>query len=103
MLGIAWAPVTATLVTLMSETFPATVRYTGITLGYQIGAAVFSGTAPLLAEWMYKRSGSSQWWPIAAHIPAVGVLFAIAVSLALRFAVAEAEATGEDLPAGARP
>lgn len=98
MLGIAWAPVTATLGTLMSETFTAKVRYTGITLGYQIGAAIFSGTAPLLAEWLYKESGS-QWWPIAAYIVLLGVLSTIAVSFARRFAVTEAEATGEEIPA----
>lgn len=38
--GILWAPVTAVLGTLCSEIFSANVRYTGITLGYQLGAAL---------------------------------------------------------------
>ncbi|WP_116115976.1 MFS transporter [Austwickia chelonae] len=95
MLGIAWAPVTATLGTLMSETFSAKVRYTGITLGYQIGAAIFSGTAPLLAEWLFKASGS--WWPIAAYIVVLGVISAIAVSFAPRLAVVEGRSTDEEM------
>ncbi|MER2237727.1 MAG: MFS transporter, partial [Psychrobacillus sp.] len=47
-LGIIWAPITAVLGTMFSEIFDAKVRYTGITLGYQIGAALAGGTAPLI-------------------------------------------------------
>src|SRR5699024_1988942 len=36
--GIIWAPITAVLGTMFSEIFSAKVRYTGISLGYQIGA-----------------------------------------------------------------
>ncbi len=48
-LGIIWTPITATLGTLYSEIFPANVRYTGATIGYQAGAALAGGTAPLVA------------------------------------------------------
>ncbi len=48
-LGIIWAPITAVLGTMFSEIFDAKVRYTGVSLGYQIGAAVAGGTAPLVA------------------------------------------------------
>src|SRR5699024_2056867 len=48
-LGIVWAPITAVLGTMFSEIFSARVRYTGISLGYHIGAAVAGGTAPLVA------------------------------------------------------
>jgi MFS family permease len=48
-LGIIWAPITAVLGTMFSEIFKSNVRYTGISLGYQIGAAVAGGTAPLIA------------------------------------------------------
>ncbi|GAA1722817.1 MFS transporter [Isoptericola hypogeus] len=74
-LGVVWPPVTATLGTLMSETFTTRVRYTGVTLGYQIGAALAGGTAPLLATWLLTRFDGA-WWPIAAY---VGVLAAIAI------------------------
>ncbi len=54
-LGVVWPPVTATLGTLMSEIFTTRVRYTGVTLGYQIGAALAGGTAPLIATWLLSR------------------------------------------------
>ncbi len=47
--GILWAPVTAVLGTLCSEIFSANVRHAGITLGYQLGAALAGDTAPLIA------------------------------------------------------
>ncbi len=47
-LGILWAPVTAVLGTLFSEIFSTQVRYTGVTLGYQLGGALAGGTAPMI-------------------------------------------------------
>ncbi|MFC7405887.1 MFS transporter [Georgenia alba] len=66
-LGIAWPPVTATLGTMTSEIFSTRVRYTGVTLGYQIGAALAGGTAPLIATWLLQVSGGS-WTPVALFI-----------------------------------
>ncbi|MCX7780931.1 MAG: MFS transporter, partial [Negativicutes bacterium] len=65
-LGIIWTPITATLGTLYSEIFPPEVRYTGVTLGYQAGAALAGGTAPLVATWlMYIYNGS--YIPVALY------------------------------------
>ncbi|MBE3001362.1 MHS family MFS transporter [Nocardiopsis sp. HNM0947] len=80
-LGVVWPPVTATLGTLTSEIFPARVRYTGVTLGYQIGAALAGGTAPLLATWMLATFDEA-WWPIAAYMVGLAVISFAAVSLA---------------------
>ena len=82
-LGVVWPPVTATLGTLMSETFTTRVRYTGVTLGYQIGAALAGGTAPLLATWLLTRFGGA-WWPIAAYLVALAAVAVVAVSLSGR-------------------
>ena len=63
-LGIIWAPITAVLGTMFSEIFDAKIRYTGISLGYQIGAAVAGGTAPLVATAllvMYLITHIYQW------------------------------------------
>ena len=38
-LVVIWPPITAILGTMFSESFSKEVRYTGVTLGYQIGAA----------------------------------------------------------------
>lgn len=65
--GILWGSVNAILGTLIAENFAPEVRYTGATLGYQLGAAIFGGTAPIIAAWLFNISGG-QWWPIAAYV-----------------------------------
>ena len=81
--GIAWSFVTATLGTMMSELFTANVRYTGITLGYQIGAAIFSGTAPMIAIALTSRTGE-HWWPIPIYVIFLAVLSLVGVAVAVR-------------------
>ncbi|WP_255372739.1 MFS transporter [Corynebacterium sp. CNJ-954] len=80
-LGVVWPPVTATLGTFTSEIFSTRVRYTGVTLGYQLGAAIFGGTAPLIATWMLSEFDDA-WWPIAAYMIALALLSFIAVACA---------------------
>ena len=77
-LGIIWAPITAVLGTMFSEIFSARVRYTGISLGYQIGAAVAGGTAPLIATALLIRFNNS-YIPVALYIIFTAVISLIAV------------------------
>lgn len=37
---------------IMIESFQASVRYTGLSLGFNLGLALFGGTTPLLATWL---------------------------------------------------
>ncbi|MED3789207.1 MFS transporter [Peribacillus frigoritolerans] len=80
-LGVIWAPITAVLGTMFSEIFDAKIRYTGITLGYQIGAALAGGTAPLVATALLNRFNNS-YVPVALYI-----IFASVLSLAAIWAV----------------
>jgi MFS family permease len=82
-LGVAWPPVTATLGTLTSEIFTTRVRYTGVTLGYQIGAALAGGTAPLLATWLLTRFDGA-WWPIASYLVVLAVVSFVSVAVSGR-------------------
>ncbi|MGG1660666.1 MFS transporter [Brevibacillus sp. NRS-1366] len=77
-LGILWAPVTAVLGTMFSEIFSTNVRYTGVTVGYQLGAALAGGTAPLIATALLSAFNS--WVPIALYIVLSGIISLIAVS-----------------------
>lgn len=77
--GLIWAPIVATLGTLMSEIFSTRVRYTGITLGSQIGAAVAGGTAPLVATWLLSEFRGN-WASIAIYIMLCSAISFIAVS-----------------------
>ncbi|KAB2333116.1 MHS family MFS transporter [Cytobacillus depressus] len=78
-LGIIWAPITAVLGTMFSEIFKSNVRYTGISLGYQIGAAVAGGTAPLVATALLAAYGNS-YVPVALYIILAALISLIAVS-----------------------
>ena len=77
-LGVIWAPITAVLGTMLSEIFSAEVRYTGISLGYQIGAALAGGTAPLVATALLLKFNNS-YVPVALYIVFTAVVSLLAV------------------------
>lgn len=77
-LGIIWAPITAVLGTMFSEIFSAEVRYTGISLGYQIGAALAGGTAPLVATALLAKFNNS-YVPVALYIMFTAIISLIAI------------------------
>ena len=81
--GVLWPPVTAVLGTLCSEIFSARVRYTGITLGYQLGAALAGGTAPLIATGLLASSGGD-WKPVAWYLGCTVAISLVAVFAASR-------------------
>ena len=75
--GLLWGSVNAILGTLIAENFAPEVRYTGASLGYQLGAAVFGGTAPIVAAWLFQVSGQ-QWWPIAVYVASCATVSIVA-------------------------
>ncbi|WP_396653085.1 MFS transporter [Metabacillus arenae] len=77
-LGIIWAPITAVLGTMFSEIFATNVRYTGVTVGYQLGAALAGGTAPLIATALLSNFGNSSI-PVAIYIILAGFISLIAM------------------------
>lgn len=85
-LGVIWAPITAVLGTMFSEIFDAKVRYTGVSLGYQIGAAIAGGTAPLVATALLAQFNNS-YVPVALYI-----IFTALVSLLAIWAVKDVSA-----------
>lgn len=58
LLGVVWGAIFATQGTLFSELFPAKVRYTGLSLGYQIAAAIV-GFGPMIWTAMGTNYGAS--------------------------------------------
>jgi MFS family permease len=70
---------------LYSEMFPAHVRYSGASLGYQLGGAI-AGFVPLGAASLVAAAGGA-YWPIAALI-ALGGLIGFVCILLVRPAVA---------------
>jgi metabolite-proton symporter len=77
-LGITYGPLAA----LLSELFPTSVRYSGASLGYQIGAILGGGIAPMVAAALYARWRSSV--PIALYLGAVCLLSLACIALVAR-------------------
>jgi metabolite-proton symporter len=77
-LGITYGPLAA----LMSELFPANVRYSGASLAYQIGAVVGGGIAPTVAAGLFRSWGSSL--PITVYLAAVCVFSLACVAVIAR-------------------
>jgi len=71
---------------LYSEMFPAHVRYSGSSLGYQLGGAV-AGFVPLVAASLVGAAGGA-YWPIPALIAGAGVIGFVCILL-VRPAAAE--------------
>jgi MHS family shikimate/dehydroshikimate transporter-like MFS transporter len=62
----------------MPELFGTNVRYTGISLGFQIGAAIGGGLTPVAAAAVVAWSGDATW-PVSLMLATLGVLTLIAV------------------------
>ncbi|SDS79958.1 MFS transporter [Corynebacterium timonense] len=89
--GLLWGSVNAILGTMIAESFSPEIRYSGATLGYQLGAAVFGGTAPLIATALKEWSGG-EWWPISVYVIACATLGFIASFFVTRVAHVEERA-----------
>lgn len=58
LLAIILAPINATVPTIIAEMFPTAVRASGTSIGYNIGQALFGGTAPLIALLLIEVTGN---------------------------------------------
>jgi metabolite-proton symporter len=67
---------------LFAELFPAHVRYSGASLGYQIGAILGGGIAPFIATWLYASFGTTT--AITAYFVAVSVVSLVCTVVLLR-------------------
>jgi MFS family permease len=59
LVGVTGAMNYAILAGLLAQAFPAQIRYTGISLSYQLCSALIGGTAPMVGQWLYGASGES--------------------------------------------
>ena len=64
---------------LYSEMFPAHVRYSGTSLGYQLGGAI-AGFVPLIAASLVGAAGGA-YWPIPALIAGAGAIGFVCILL----------------------
>jgi MFS transporter, MHS family, shikimate and dehydroshikimate transport protein len=64
-----------------SELFTARLRYSGASLGFQVGAALSGGLSPLIAASLLAWSGG-RTWPISIYLVACALITAIATYVA---------------------
>ncbi|MDQ4490593.1 MFS transporter [Sinomonas sp. ASV486] len=74
-LGLSYGPQSA----LYAEMFPARVRYSGVSIGYALGAILGGAFAPMIAEMLMNQFKMS--WTIGVYIAIAAVISLIAVSL----------------------
>lgn len=55
--AIANATTSATVFKIVFDLFPTRTRYTGITFAWSLSVAIFGGTAPLLAQYLFGHVG----------------------------------------------
>ncbi|ULE35132.1 MFS transporter [Mycobacterium sp. IDR2000157661] len=70
--AIMYAPQPA----IMAEMFPTRMRYSGVSLGYQVTSIVAGSLAPAIATWLLDRFDS--WVPIAVYLAAASVITLVA-------------------------
>jgi MHS family proline/betaine transporter-like MFS transporter len=58
-LGLIDSALMGAALSAYAEMFPTRVRYTGIALGFNLGAALAGGTAPYICTWLVSNTGSS--------------------------------------------
>lgn len=76
-LGFTYGQIAA----LYAELFPASVRASGTSITYAIGAILGGAFAPFIASWIFEATGSS--WGITAYLVGAS-LIGLAVSLVIR-------------------
>ena len=73
-----------------SELFGTGVRYTGISIGYQLSALIGGAPTPLIASALADRAVGA-WWPVATYVFVVCAISAVCVYLAAETHRAELE------------
>ena len=57
----------------VSGVFPARIRYSAISLSYQVCGAIAGGLTPLVGTWLAHRY-AGQWWPLAVFYTCLAAL-----------------------------
>ena len=64
----------------ITELFPTRIRYSGVSLAYQLTSIVAGSLAPIIALWLYKEYGSAT--PVAIYVGAACAVSGVSALLA---------------------
>lgn len=59
LVALPWSFVVSAVVVIIVEIFPTRVRYSGASIGYNLGYMIFGGTAPIVATFLVSATGSN--------------------------------------------
>jgi len=91
-LSVGHAAMYAPQASFFSELFGTRVRYSGLSVGYQLASVIAGGFSPMIALALLDKTGSSS--PIALYIIGMAVITTLSVYLAT-------ETAHKDISAGA--
>ncbi|CAL9489140.1 Fosfomycin resistance protein AbaF [Nocardiopsis dassonvillei] len=74
-LGLSYGPQSA----LYAEMFPAEIRYSGVSIGYALGAILGGAFAPMIAQMLLENTGVS--WSIGVYMVVAAAISFLGVSL----------------------
>ncbi|MGI8311934.1 MFS transporter [Saccharopolyspora hattusasensis] len=77
---LCWAAMYGPLASFTTELFPANVRYSGASLGFQLSGIFGGALAPIIAVALYGRFQT--WIPIAVYVAAMLIITVVSVTLA---------------------
>jgi MHS family proline/betaine transporter-like MFS transporter len=78
LLGFIVGAYVSVVPTVLVEIFPTSIRFTGMAISYNLAAAVFGGTAPMVCEWLIGSTGtfmSIAWYVIACNVISLIALY----------------------------
>ncbi|QIN29877.1 MFS transporter [Brevibacterium luteolum] len=71
----------ALLANALSEAFPARIRYTGVSVSYQLCATIFGGSTPVLAQWLLNSTGGNAWLVMCLYLTLIALTIIGTLSL----------------------
>jgi MHS family shikimate/dehydroshikimate transporter-like MFS transporter len=92
-LSIGHGAMYAPQASFLAELFGTRVRYSGLSLGYQLASVIAGGLSPFIATGLFAKIGKS--WPIAAYLLGMSAITTISVYLASETAHKEIEERSE--------
>ena len=88
--GIIYAAAYASMASLFSESFDATVRYSSISFVYQFSGIFASGLTPMIAT-MLVQANNSQPWYLCGYLLVAGVISTVSTMWIGRLRISKAE------------
>ena len=76
-MAVIFAGHTGVIHVMLVELFPTRVRYSAYGLGYNVSAALFGGTAPLLMTYLIDKTGNVNMPAFYAVVTSLGTLIAV--------------------------